>query len=471
MEAMSHAIRRRRFLPIPLSRHAATTLAAFAALLQLFGGDGTANLSAADVPPAAGAVATPPGCAVVCVYRVAGSTDRLPASISRGLWWRVCVDQQPACTLAADNFCEFVCPAGSVKVRLLDQRFGRKTPDTFYDPFCYNQTALTLDVRAGEKRYVKLSFPWKWPTDAPELSEASPQEALAALGACKRGGIPADDVLEELARKRKLLLETDRQWERVKAVHTLEAYRSFAASHAGTECAALALRRTQAAVAAPPVNAAANIVDLARAGQLEVRAQGAGIASVGLLVRNLGANPLAVAVPLGTYFAAAAKNVQNMVATADREITLAGNGWQHLEVPVACTNIVRKVPGPRDVLTPDRLPQNAELQRLLPVLERADVRSAIRQAAIWITTDDADCKSLGGLKEVLAKPGTIRIGQSSIGPPEIVRAMQLVTAAGIDITRKRAWGDRPAATVLPPEDADLRNWLTAAGKRGGFFGF
>ncbi len=74
----------------------------------------------------------------------------------------------------------------------------------------------------------------------------------------------------------------------------------------------------------------------------------------------------------------------------------------------------------------------------------------MRQAAVWIVTDNADYADLG----ILVRNS----GSRAIDASDTARAMRLCDEAGIDVKRKAIWRDRKqiAAEVSEP---DLKGWL------------
>jgi hypothetical protein len=87
----------------------------------------------------------------------------------------------------------------------------------------------------------------------------------------------------------------------------------------------------------------------------------------------------------------------------------------------------------------------------MPVLNRAGAGTMVKQAAVWIITDDADYGDLGILVSGFART-------RAIGPEEAVRAMKLCAEAGIDLTRKKIWWDRFSLLSRLPSGS-LQNWL------------
>ncbi|MDD5705060.1 MAG: hypothetical protein PHR35_03985 [Kiritimatiellae bacterium] len=203
--------------------------------------------------------------------------------------------------------------------------------------------------------------------------------------------------------------------------------------------------------------AGADIVSLIAGGQVEVRANGRAIDTVTVAVRRLTADALAVSVPVGSFFVSSRASAQNMVATSASSITLLDDDWHDLSVAVACANRPLAIPGANDSFTIVRSPHQAELELLMPVLERAQADYGTRQAAVWIVTDDATYAELGTLVTSSTYSPTQR---RVIGAKEAARALQLCAEAGIDIDCKRIGSDKPVL-LQDLGDSDLATWLDA----------
>jgi hypothetical protein len=104
-----------------------------------------------------------------------------------------------------------------------------------------------------------------------------------------------------------------------------------------------------------------------------------------------------------------------------------------------------------------RSPHQEELARLMPVLERAGVPYAVRQAAVWIVTDDADYGDLGVLVRRSQWSGPFG-GTRQIREPEVARAMRTCEMAGVDVRQKAIWKDRSIILQGLP-DGELKDWL------------
>jgi len=199
-----------------------------------------------------------------------------------------------------------------------------------------------------------------------------------------------------------------------------------------------------------------DIVDLIQEGKIEVRAQGSGIETVSLRVRRLVPDPVLVRIPVGTFFVSGNQSAQNMVATEATVQRLETIEWVGLSVAAACANRPRDIPGEDDSFRIQRSPKQAELERLMPALEKANVPYPVRQAAVWIVTDDADYEDLGILvsRSVTGPFG----GARTIQEAEAAQAMKIYSEAGMDITRKAIWRDRDEI-LRGLEDRELKRWL------------
>jgi hypothetical protein len=226
--------------------------------------------------------------------------------------------------------------------------------------------------------------------------------------------------------------------------------------HVAFTCAALiaisscGTGRTQ--VEPPPGR---DIIDLLNEKKIEVLTQGSGIQSVNLRIRNLVAEPVTVMLPVGTFFDSGNGEAQSMVATQESSIVLDDRGWHSLSPAVACANRPKNVPGGRDTFTVQRSPHQAELARLMPVLEKSYADYPTRQAAVWIVTDDADFEGLGELVE--GTNGTE--GSRVIHEAEAAAAMQICDQAGINMTKRAIWRDRARIVRALPASSTVKTWL------------
>ena len=199
-----------------------------------------------------------------------------------------------------------------------------------------------------------------------------------------------------------------------------------------------------------------DIVDLLAEKKVKIQAQGSGIQRVSVRVRRLVPYPLAIRIPVGTYFVSARRSAQNMVTTAESKARLTTGDWLDISVSAACANRPRDIPDSDDSFTVQRSPHQKELAKLMPVLGRAGVGYATRQAAVWIVTDNASYSELGIL---VSRPQFQPFGGTrTINEEEAARAMQICDEAGIDVTRKRIWNARKQI-LQRLKDGKLKKWL------------
>lgn len=199
-----------------------------------------------------------------------------------------------------------------------------------------------------------------------------------------------------------------------------------------------------------------NIVDLLKEKKIEIKTQGSGIKSVNVSVRRLVPYSLTVSIPVGTYFVSANASSQNMVTTAKSRISLDNDDWQDVSPNAACANRPRDIPGSDDRFTVQRSPHQAELAKLMPFLDKESVSYAVRQAAVWIVTDNADYDDLG----ILVSRSQFQIfdGTRQINEYEAAQAIRICDQAGINIKKKSIWRDRQMI-LGGLEDGELKKWL------------
>jgi hypothetical protein len=197
-----------------------------------------------------------------------------------------------------------------------------------------------------------------------------------------------------------------------------------------------------------------DIVDLIAENKAEAKPKGSGIESVSLEVRRLVNHEITVLIPIGTFFASAG-SAQDMVTTNVGQLVLKDNEWHSVSVSAACANLHARVPGGQDTFNILRTPQQ-ELEKLMGALAKtAGLDSAVRQAAVWIVTDNANYAGLGTLVGSITRARVINETKAA-------QAMKAVDDAGIDITQKAIWWDR-SQILQGLQDETLRNWLQQRG--------
>lgn len=255
---------------------------------------------------------------------------------------------------------------------------------------------------------------------------------------------PSGRFVREVVSQRNSLLNSDAPLQAALNIGTKEGIESFLADFPGHA-------RAHVALAALQDMQGRYMWDLINEGKIDVRATGGSIQTLHLSIRRTVSRNLSVVIPAGTYFVASNNAVQNMVSTVQESQDLTDDQWVELSLSVACANRSRAVPGKNDRFTVQPAP-NYQLRQLALVLNSTDASFDVRQAAIWIATDDADYDALGTLS------GGFGFGSRIIGADSAVRAMQMCERAGINIRGKAIWADR-SLLLAKLQDEELRAWL------------
>lgn len=316
------------------------------------------------------------------------------------------------------------------------------------------ETAQATDSVAAYEEYVENHPQGRHGVEASRRLEGLQWEAARAsktitaveeyLGKYPEG-LFADEARAQIA----TLRVDDRPFQAALERGTEQALKQFLGNYPGHR------RALEATSAIEDVNGR-DIVDLVREDKIEVETKGSGIDDLSLRLRRMTRHPITVRIPVGTFFAARAAGTQNMVATSSHTITLRDGEWVDFLVEVACANRPRGIPDSGDTFVIQRSPSQRELQKLMPNLEQANAGMAVRQAAVWIVTDDADYSDLGDL--VRRSAFQLYGGTRIIREREAAKAMRICSEAGIDIRRKAIWRDREQI-LKGLEDDGLREWL------------
>lgn len=315
------------------------------------------------------------------------------------------------------------------------------------------QEATAANTVQGFERFVQLHGNGKHVAEARDSIEFLHwQEATAAntIKAYLDYGTaqPQGGHLREAQTKAATLRTADAPYEAAMKAGTEASLRRFLEDFPGHQ------KEADAQQAIKDITEGRDIVDLLKEKKVEVQATGRGIEEVSVRIRKLVPYSLTVRIPVGSFFVSANPSAQNMVTTAESKVRLTSNEWTSVSPDAACANRPRDIPGGDDAFTVQRSPHQAELARLMPVLDKARVDSETRQAAVWIVTDNADYSDLGILVASQFGFGGSRV----INEQETARAMKICDDAGIDITRKAIWRDRQRV-LSGLKDAELKAWL------------
>ena len=254
----------------------------------------------------------------------------------------------------------------------------------------------------------------------------------------------------EAQAKQESLRSDDTRYVAAQKTGTLPAFKGFLEDFPGHK------READVRAALREIEEGRDITDLLKEEKVEIETQGSGIQNVIVRIRRLVTYPITVIIPVGTFFVSRSSSSQNMVATEESKLALTSSDWLWVMSSVVSANRLRSIPGQKDSFSVQKSPDQDELVRLMPVLDRAGVSFTVRQAAVWIVTDNASYSDLGSL--VMSSDGSG--GTRVINEYEAARAMQLCNQANIDITRKAIWKNK--LTILHGlHDASLKGWLQA----------
>lgn len=193
-----------------------------------------------------------------------------------------------------------------------------------------------------------------------------------------------------------------------------------------------------------------DVLDLLAQKLIDVQVRGQNIQGVNLTVTRKSDRVASVRIPAGTLFVSRNTATQNMVTIQSAIIEFQGESsstW----VNAACANRARAIPGASDTFEVRRLPNQDELVKLTTALNEFNGLFVVKQAAVWIVTDNATFADLG----ILSTGGGVR----AIKADETVRAMKIAGDAGIMITSKAIWRDRQQL-LNAVSDPELKQWLT-----------
>lgn len=287
---------------------------------------------------------------------------------------------------------------------------------------------VVLDIASGETHYLRISPKFS----RLELIEVSKEEASPAIS---KGVYIESGLTAGVASPTCVLLRAEA--EAPSAAGNLQAP-TPASGSAGPK---LTNEVSQAS---------GDIVDLLEQKKIEVQNLGDGIQHLVVRLHRLVATPIEVRIPVGTYFISPSHSVQDMITTRTATVQLSDDRWQNATVSVACANRMLPEPGSGDTFTVARASKREELDRLMPLLAAAEASDPVRQAAVWIVTDNANYSDLGELKSRSSR---------LIDEDAAARAILLCECAGIKITQKAIWGDH-IAIWQRVTDPRLKAWLT-----------
>ena len=176
-----------------------------------------------------------------------------------------------------------------------------------------------------------------------------------------------------------------------------------------------------------------HLLEARDAGKIRLEARGAGLLAVELRVTSLAGEPMTVVVPVGTYFVNQ-RSGQDMIATVRVALDIAPRQERWHRIPASGANAFQDVPGSSSRFTISVLPPSADLRRLMNLLAREPASPAARQVAVWILMDDISRDALNN-----------RYSRLAATDEDVLHAMRMVEAAGIDPARRQIFRERLSA--------------------------
>ena len=206
-----------------------------------------------------------------------------------------------------------------------------------------------------------------------------------------------------------------------------------------------------------------SIFELARTGKLTISGEGWDLYRFGVVLHKHRTSALPVSVPQGLYWKAQDPRVQDMVATHgfDHKLDQDGDIW--CSTPAAGAGMRKRLATAKDKFTLLPSPPNADLARLIAFFAFKMPEFRLRQAAIWVVTDNATWDELKQYMygQTGAEWDIITGDEEKIfDTDEVANVLQIIEAAGLDVTRYALWKDKRGEIFWNlVADGDAR-WLT-----------
>ena len=159
--------------------------------------------------------------------------------------------------------------------------------------------------------------------------------------------------------------------------------------------------------------------------RVSITIKGGGLTRARVTLTNNGDSAVSAIIPAAVMFASRNPKIQNMVTTAGKLVALKPNETKSLSVPVACANMPRRAPGSSTDLFLEQVANRPALQRIVRHMQTVRTPFAVRQAAVWIVTDNATYQGLSRL--------------NTMRPSYAVSALRLLDESGVDLRGFGIW--------------------------------
>jgi len=131
------------------------------------------------------------------------------------------------------------------------------------------------------------------------------------------------------------------------------------------------------------------VSDALKQKHIELSANGSSIQSSVITLKNLKDATVTVSFPPGTYLSAKSKSVQNMAIINQPDVTLRAGETKTIYPNTCCMNLHRDIPESGNGFVLAQHPASALVSKVITLLNEGHYSYPVRQAAIWIVTDNA----------------------------------------------------------------------------------
>lgn len=182
------------------------------------------------------------------------------------------------------------------------------------------------------------------------------------------------------------------------------------------------------------------IIEAINQEKIVVQTEGAGLSAVRVIAERLEPLSMEITIPIGTFFINQGY-AQDMVSLKTTTLYLTQEDTAKVTVKAACANLHRSVPNELSSFDIIASPEQEELKDLLVAIEQEIHTSVVEQVAVWIVTDDVSRPELDS-RYVRSSTLFPLVGEPAASDEDVIRAIILVSEAGISIGDKSIFAER-----------------------------
>jgi len=191
--------------------------------------------------------------------------------------------------------------------------------------------------------------------------------------------------------------------------------------------------------------------------KIVVQTEGAGLSAVRVIAERLEPLSMEITIPIGTYFINQGY-AQDMVSLQTTTLYLTQEETAKVTVKAACANLHLSVPDESSAFDIIASPEQEELKYLLVAIEEGTFTSVVKQVAVWIVTDDVSRPELDS-RYVRSSTLFPLGGKPAASDDDVIRAIMLVSEAGISIADKIIFAERISLVrALASTDPSTQNY-------------